>query len=342
MTFEWEDNNGKVLKHMTDNLVDFISKDVQEYMAENGLEFKDFEKAALIYNSDLTVNERNARLEALAESSADETLKAQIAERLRVDREDIEAFYNNTEGFIYKADVYDPEYGSEPDTIGYFKTAELAYKYAKKRSFKFEIEKHWIIGDNVRPLKSKDYFNPHVFTDESEEELLVEEEGESEEYGGFMFNKNGELIYFWSGEIDRGFKESTKLNYGGSRFENAFIAVPNPFELGDIVRYIGGDESGIVNTSRKENDERVEKALSGEWGAVDFFDSGITVDFLKKNGHFAHDHINPAFLEKHEPQKGDEDYNLLMAASAVCKGECTLDWFTMCYDNYKEKNGKKE
>lgn len=326
---------------MTDFLTDITSRDVQKYMAENGKEFTDFEKAALIYNFGLTVNEKHARLETLAESSDDETLKGQISERLRVDREDMDAFYNNTEGFIYKADVYDPEYDPEPDTIGYFKTAELAYEYAKKKGFRFEIEKHCMIGGDTRPLKSKSYVNPYMFPDKSEEELLIEEL-ECGEYGGFMFNKNGELTYFWSGEIERGFKESTGLSYDGSRFENAFIAVPNPFELGDIVRCIGGDESGIVNTSRKENDERIKKTLSGEWGAVDFFDSGITVDFLNKNGYFGHNHISPAFLEKYEPKEDDEDYDLLMAASAVCKGECTLDWFTDCYDDYKKKHGKKE
>ena len=31
--------------------MDFISKDVQKYMAENGVEFSDFEKATVIYNS---------------------------------------------------------------------------------------------------------------------------------------------------------------------------------------------------------------------------------------------------------------------------------------------------
>lgn len=90
---------------MTDNLIDFISKDVQKYMVDNGLLFTDFEKAVLIYNSCLTVNEKHARLEALAENSANEILKAQIAERLRIDREDFDAFYKNTESFIYKADV---------------------------------------------------------------------------------------------------------------------------------------------------------------------------------------------------------------------------------------------
>ena len=128
-------------------------------MAENGLEFTDFESAALIYNSVLTVNEKHARLEVLAESTADETLKVQIAERLRVDREDMDAFYNNTGDFIYKADVYDPEY-DKPDTIGYFRTAGLAYEHAKKKGFKFEIEKYRIIDADTPPPKRKGYANP--------------------------------------------------------------------------------------------------------------------------------------------------------------------------------------
>ena len=328
---------------MTDNLTDIISKDVQKYMAENALEFTDFESAALIYNSELTVNEKHARLEALAESTADETLKEQIAERLRVDREDMDAFYSNTGDFIYKADVYDPEYDCEPYTIGYFKTAGLACEHAKKKGFTFKIEKHRIIDADTPPFKSKGYANPFLFTDMSEEELVTEYDVVQDFGCGVLkYNKDGELTYFWSREVERSDKEKQTLIFDVRRFENAFIAVPNPFELGDIVRRIGGDESGIVAASREENDERVEKALSGEWGAADFFDSGITVDFLQKSGQFGHNHISPAFLEKFEPQESDEDYDLLTTASAVYMGECTLDWLMRSYDDYKEKHGKKK
>lgn len=324
---------------MAVNLLDFISKDVQKYMTENDLEFIDFEKAVLIYNSDLTVNEKHVRLEALAESTIDETLKAQITERLRSDRENIEAFYNNTEGFIFQAQIYDPKYGLYPDTIGYFKTADLAYAHATKTSFEFKIEKQLTIGNDSRPFRHKGYFNPNLLTGKSEDELVTEHK----DYccGYLTYNKDGELTYFWSSEIDRGFKEMIRLEYDGTRFENAFIAVPNPFEKGDIVRYINGDESGVVFTSRKENTDYVERVKSGKLGCiVDFFDSGITVDFLQKNGRFVHSHINSAFLEKYDPQEGEEDYDLLMAASGVCKGECYLDWFTKCYDDYKEKHRK--
>lgn len=321
-------------------MLDFISKDVQKYMAENGLTFTDFEKAALIYNSDLAVNEKHTRLEALAESTADETLKEQIAERLRVDREDMDAFFNNTGDFIYKADVYDPE-DDKPDTIGYFRTAGLAYEHAKKKGFKFAIEKYRIIDADTPPYKSKGYTNPFLFPDMSEEELVTEYDWSYCACGDLQYNKYGELTYFWSREVERDDKEKQRLIFDDHRFENAFVAVPNPFEKGDIVSSLHNGAHGIINTSRAENEEYTEKVKSGKIGYADFFDSGITVDFVTESDGLSHNHISPAFLEKYEPREGDEDYDLLTTASAVYMGECTLDWLMRCYDDYKEKHGKK-
>ena len=49
---------------MIDNLIDFISKDVQKYTAGNRLLFIDIEKAGLIAEADcLTVNEKHTQLE---------------------------------------------------------------------------------------------------------------------------------------------------------------------------------------------------------------------------------------------------------------------------------------
>lgn len=44
-------------------MLDFVSKDVREYMEQNHLEFTDFEKAALIYNAGLPVLRRMELLE---------------------------------------------------------------------------------------------------------------------------------------------------------------------------------------------------------------------------------------------------------------------------------------
>ena len=131
-----------------------------------------------------------------------------------------------------------------------------------------------------------------------------------------------------------------RLIFDNHRFENAFISVPYPFEKGDIVRYLHNSARGIVYTSRAEREEYAEKVKCGKIGYADFFDSGITVEFMTEGGGFSGTYIHPAFLEKYDPQEGDEDYDLLMAASDVCRGKCTLDGFTDCYDDYKEKHRK--
>ncbi len=59
------------------------SKTMREYLKAQGREFTDFEKAALIWNAPhRTLSERIAALEELAESTSDELLKTQIAERI--------------------------------------------------------------------------------------------------------------------------------------------------------------------------------------------------------------------------------------------------------------------
>jgi hypothetical protein len=46
-------------------------------------------------------------------------------------------------------------------------------------------------------------------------------------------------------------------------------------------------------------------------------------------------------LEKFEPDKADEDYELLTAGRALLKGEGTLDWFLDCYERLKNKKHGK-
>lgn len=331
---------------MTDNLIDFISKDVKKYMSENGLEFTDFERAALIYHSGLTVNEKHKRLEALGESTADEALKAQIAERLRVDREDMDAFKNNTEGFVYEALIFDPEAYGEPDLIGFFGAFDFAYSRAEKSGFEFEIKKHKLVGNNNPPHKYKNYYNPYLFTAKTEDECV--KECDDDWYfpeAEFKFAKNGEIIWFISREVERGDKETLFLTYDHSRFENAFYSVPDPFEKGDIVSVIANDFAasgrGIVVTSREKYDKLCGRVKRGELNSADYSDVAITVDLLTERGEFSHNHINPAFLEKYKPQEDDDDYYLLLAASELSGSGGSLEWFLDRYEDYKKKHSKK-
>ena len=74
-------------------------------MEQNHLEFTDFEKAALIYNAGLPVLERLELLEQLAEKTEDESLRGQIHARLVSDRQELEVFWNNTEGYVYAVEL---------------------------------------------------------------------------------------------------------------------------------------------------------------------------------------------------------------------------------------------
>ena len=56
-----------------------------------------------------------------------------------------------------------------------------------------------------------------------------------------------------------------------------------------------------------------------------------------EQGYISHNHINPAFLEKYEPQEEDDGFELLMSASDLLRGRGGLDFLLHHYDVYKEK-----
>ena len=134
-------------------MLEFISNDVREYMEQNHLEFTDFEKAALIYHAGLPALEMLDRLEKLAKTTEDASLREQILARLASDRQDMEAFRNNAEGYVYAVETYEDEH--EPYICGYFATADLAYAYGMKQGVKFEIEKYLIVGFNGQEAKNQ-------------------------------------------------------------------------------------------------------------------------------------------------------------------------------------------
>ena len=320
-------------------MLDFISKDVRAYMELNHLEFTDFEKAALIYHSGLPVLKRLELLEQLAEEAENVSLKEQILARLASDRQDLETFRGNTEGYVFAVEARDDD---EPYICGYFATADLAYAHGMKQGCKFEIQKFLIVGFNGwETKKSKGYFNPNLMREPDIERCIVEHD-----YSGFpeaeaWYDKDGTLTYFWSSEIERTDEERISMSYDLSRFENAFIYIPNPFERGDIVCLTTGREGhGIVATSQREWKDFLERVKAGKARGADFFDASITVDFLRDNGKIGHNHISPAFLEKYKPQKGDIDYDVLTAASAVHQGG-PLDFFVLFLENYRKRLKKK-
>ena len=315
-------------------MLDFISKDVRAYMAKSNLEFTDFEKAALIYHAGFPVLKRLELLEKLAEETQDETLKDQISTWLTYEREDLEAFWNNAEGYVYAVEVGE---GCDSRICGYFATADLAYAHGMMQECEFEIEKYLIVGFNGQEAKKeKGYFNPNLMNVQDIKECITELDWFDSEVTA-KYDKDGTWLHFYSGEIERSDEEEIRMSYDLSLFQNAFIAVPNPFERGDIVRStMNHAKHGVIEISQQEWKEYLERTKS--WGreSLDFYESGITVEFLQENGHLMHSHVSPAFLEKYDPQEGDEDCAILADIKSVLLGECELSIFLHYLEEYQK------
>lgn len=315
----------------------FLSKDVLAYMEENHREFTDFEKAALIAHAGLPVLKTRELLEKLAKQTEDASLQEQILDRLAVEQQDMEAFRNNTAGYVYAVEVRDDE-DAEPYVCGYFATSELAYAHGMKQGGGFEIIKYCIVGHNGRAAKkAKSYLNPYLLDTEDVEACMTQSDYCGESDAVARYDKAGTLQYFWSAEIERSDAENISRSFDHARFENAFIPVPNPFESGDIVRTTSQPAlHGIVATSQQQWNELLEQVESGNAKWADFIDASITVDFLLEDGQISHEHISPAYLEKFEPQEDDADYDVLMSARAVRHGGA-LDLFLTCLDKYQKR-----
>ncbi len=119
--------------------------------------------------------------------------------------------------------------------------------------------------------------------------------------------------------------------------------MPNPFEKGDIVRFVGTEDYGIVSESQKDWKEYLDKYRSDEWRkkgiTLDFSDAQIVVEFLGDDGTFGHDHINPIYLELYQPEadwsnRSPRD-NLLIAASDLHRGEGSLEGLYILTEIYR-------
>lgn len=309
--------------------LDFISKDVREYMQQNGLIFSDQEKATLIHYSYLPFSKRTELLKKLAEETEDEALKGRILENLTLDQVWLDAFRNNTEGYVYEVVMWDEE--KNAFTFGRFATAEMAHTHAVKQGREFRIRKYPIVGSRgQKPRRLKGTFDPlfNVLTLSDMEDFDIEEDSFEHPVANEDYNKDGILSSFrsseWSPEIERSAEKMTKRANDRESYERANIPVPNPFGPGDIVKIVDDERHGIVGTSQQE----WQKLL--EHNEHDYID----VYTLEDNGSIRKNHFSPAELEYYEPEKED-DCDLLLAGQAILRGKGDLQKFADCYDRYK-------
>lgn len=275
------------------------SSDVRRMIRESSHSFSDWERAAIIWNSHAPLPDKWEELQIIAEETTDAKLHEQICERLAYDREAYRVFKNNTEGFVYTVNSYWLEVNEEETPI--FGNSEIAYREGCRccGGSDFEVEKNQVINENTEIMKVRGILSPLLETDE---------ERQMEEYdtcgvgiATCWYNKDGELMSLWSCELPK--EQDQRVNaLGKDRFENRFVVFPNPFEKDEKVRIIKpGNRYGLsawIRESQKTWEERIKRACS-EDGIEDYSDASLMVEYWdESNRRWAHDHINPIYLER--------------------------------------------
>ena len=246
----------------------------------------------------------------------------------------VEQFGNN-KGFFYQVVANaDTEQWDCGDTIGHFASVELALGYMMNKKIPFSIEKYQIIGLCERIIKHKVHWNPYLFPGKSAEKRPYD----GHAIGSCSYDADGILLRCWTEEISD--EEQDKVDdWGAARFEHHYIALPNPFERGDLVCYTNAvDAIGVVETSQVDW-LAWEKRVREQELKLDFFDASITVEFPTERGTFSHDHISPIYLKKIDPivLDGDDRKELLEVAGRMLNGQASLDWNSHVCEDYRQK-----
>ena len=277
-------------------LKQLISKYVLRYIEKTGFQFSDADVATIIYHSERSVPQKHQALQSVADRTEDVELRNQIAERIAYDRMCYERLAANDGGCFYETSVAESTENWDLDeATGHFASVELALSHARSLGFAFSIKKYQIIGLCKNIIVPHGFFNPRLCPDATAGVKAYK----GEAIADFRYSADGELRNFWTYEVTD--EENAAVDdWGAKRFECKFIRMPNPFEKGDIVRRINSEQIGIVATSQTEWHSFLQR-VEEKKPVVDFFDASIVVEF--QDG--SHEHIQPIYLEKVEPTKGE-------------------------------------
>lgn len=298
-----------------------ISDFMQNYYKEKGITFTDSERATILWNSPLPLPKAEIldALKEIADMTTDGFLKTQIYERLDIEKETVRHFEENDGRCFF---ICAPDDGdTEAEWHGrYFTTLEAAVAYGRNEAqgtFKIEKEFFWDMLDGCCP------------DDDSDGADMM---------GGYAwYTKDGRLLdcecYPYVSEIGISF------SYGDpSRFEDAYIPLQSPFEIGDIVRISGDSRPAIVQVSQEEWQRSLERNTNGSRTFPPAFSNTcLTVEFLDDSGGMCHGHPYILSLEKIDQWEDELEWDLLQSASRLIRGEGALDDFLYCYHQNQER-----
>ena len=318
------------------------------YLKEHNYSFSDFETAGILHQIGLPPMEEIEAYRELLGETEDEVLRVQLNEEISWNLRVMDMFKAGGAHIVYIISSTDPD---DDRLLGICANYEAAIELGIRNGEAFEIEKYRMLVEyTAEPIIKKYYLNPYMSgCDDWRESVKTYHENDfSHGIGTFIFRKDGVLTYMYSSEAEEGEDdaENMKRYYARDRFTNAYINYPNPFNRGDVVQFVRSWNPedwrvGLVNTSQNEWVKFQTRIKNGLY--VDQSDASLTVEFLQKNARnarFVHEHIPPIFLNCFELIKGDPQYELFEAASWLLRGEGSLDWFTDCYETFREAREK--
>lgn len=283
-----------------------MSAFMRNYYREQGITFTDSQQATIIWNSDLPKSEILDALREIASTTMDEMLKEQIRERLAAEAENERIFLENDGSyfFIFIPDDED-EWGNR-----YFSTLDAAIAYGKDHSKEtFQIRKE----------SFADKFDGSAANDNSDATYIG---------GQAQYTKGGVLLECAC------YTEETSISFSHphqSRFEDAYIPLQNPFELGDIVKIVGDSRPAIVEVSQEDWKRSLERNTNGSREIPPSYDNiSLTVEFLD-GGEMYHGHPPILWLEKIDQWDDKLEWDVLQEASRLMKGTGSLENFRYYY-----------
>lgn len=298
-------------------MCDFVpSRTVRDYAEKTGYHFSDPDIATILYHT-LPWGKCAPALWELAERTEDGVLREQIGERLAYEELLWQRFGSNDGSFFYAVAVGDKV---DAVTVGHYAALDAALAAGRAGESPFQISKYQLADLRRELIVPQARFNPR---------LRPGMQPQAEPYCGervaeYDFDAQGVLESHWSEETSQA-EEDRVDDWGAHRFEERFLVLPNPFELGDIVCMTDYPERvGVVETSQ-ENWKLFLEQIRAKSRGEDFHDASITVEFLTEDGEFYHNHIPPIFLERAELKESDPQRPLLEAASHLLRGAWALN-----------------
>lgn len=254
------------------------SADVRKKILAIGHSFSDWDKAAIIWNSNENIRDSIEGIREIADMTSDEILREQILERIEYELDKQRLFYEYATGFIYVLNSHENEEENEDCIIGYFADGKAAYDVGCKLGFAFDVTKYQIIkADSIRKEDLDDIRNG---------------------IAQIEYDKSGEAYYSWSKEIqqERRLKIESTSN---KRFENKYVIFPEVFKEFEKVRVIGDKECiGWVFNGHMSHECLVKRATAPD-SMSDYIDASLGIDFWNEESlMWDHKRVLPIYLER--------------------------------------------